>query len=316
MNSKQIKEQVLSQIKQHKLQCEAVADAHFKKAFLNAGFKKEYAELKQLEFNKAKLEFNKKDTSDIAKKILSKEETINKILKTLNLSVKDFEPQYNCKLCNDTGIVDNKYCSCFYKNYNEALIENLGVRINRTHTFQNADYTLFNNPKETKKLYLKIFNWCKDIKNSKVKTMLLVGDTGVGKTYLTECICNEIINKNIVVNYYTSFALNDLFYKYHTSFSENRVGLLDGVMNCDVLIIDDFGSEPKIKTTEEYFYALINERSIKKLTTIISTNLSPMQIMDKYGERTFSRLNNKQSSVLFKMNNDDLRIKLKQKQDK
>ena len=98
---------------------------------------------------------------------------------------------------------------------------------------------MFVNGKEVKKTYLKIFDWCKNIKNSKTKTMILVGDTGVGKTYLTECICNELISKNVVVNYYTSFALNDLFYKYHTSFSTNRNGLLDGPMDCDVLIIDE-----------------------------------------------------------------------------
>ena len=164
-------------------------------------------------------------------------------------------------------------------------------------------------PAQIKKLYSKVENWCKNLKNSSIKTMLLVGSTGVGKTYLTECICNELINKNNVVNYYTSFALNDLFYKYHTSFSQNRVGLLDGVMNCDVLIIDDFGSEPKLKSTEEYFYALFNERLTKNLTTIITTNLNPLQIMDNYGERTFSRLNNKKSCVMFSLNNKDLRLK-------
>ena len=311
MNSKEIKTIVLNEIRQSKLNSEAVADAHFKKAFLNQKFKKGYSELKQLEVEKSKLEFNNKKSADIDLKILNKQKELNQILKTLNLTFKDFEPNYSCKKCNDTGVVNNKYCTCFYVKYNEALIKNLGVNIDRTHTFQNANYNLFNNPKEVSKLYTKLFNWCKNINKSSIKTILLVGDTGVGKTYLTECVCNELINKNVVVNYYTSFALNDLFYKYHTSFAENRAGLLDGVMDCDVLIIDDFGSEPKIKTTEEYFYALINERSTKKLSTIISTNLSLSQIMDRYGERTFSRLNNKSSCVLFKLNNDDLRLKIK-----
>ena len=87
--------------------------------------------------------------------------------------------------------------------------------------------------------------------------------------------------------------------------------MLDGVLESDVLIIDDFGSEPKTKATEEYFYAILNERLVKNKHTIISTNLLPMQILDKYGERTFSRLNNKASSVMLKIENKDLRLKRK-----
>lgn len=308
MNNKEIKKYVLNQINQSRLNSETLADENFKKAILNNSFKTAFKNLKALELEKIKLNYNHKDTEEIDKKIEVLQKETNKILKTLNLSFKEFEPKYSCSKCCDTGVINNKYCSCFYKKYNEALIKNLGVSVDRTHTFENANFQIFDNPGEVKKLYTKLFNWCKNIKTSNKKTIVLMGNTGVGKTYLTECLCNELINKNVVVNFYTSFALNDLFFKYHTSFSENRVGRLDSVMSCDVLILDDFGSEPKIKTTEEYFYNLFNERLTKNLTTIITTNLSPLQILDRYGERIFSRLNNKKTSGLLKINNKDLRL--------
>ena len=309
MNSKDIKNFVLNEIKQSKLNCEALADKNFKKAFLNTSFKTEFKELKSLELEKLKLEFNNKDTKELDQKISLKQKVVENILKTLKLSFSDFEPKYSCSKCKDTGILNGSYCDCFYRRYNNELIKNLGIKIDKNHTFDKSNFNIFDNPIETKKLYDKISKWCEDIKTSNVKTLVLSGSPGTGKTYLTECICNKLINENVVVNYYTSFSLNDLFLKYHTSFGDSRVGLLDGILNCDVLIIDDFGSEPKIKTTEEYFYALFNERVSKNLTTIVSTNLNPLQIMDRYGERTFSRLNNKKTSVLFKVENKDLRLK-------
>ena len=117
------------------------------------------------------------------------------------------------------------------------------------------------------------------------------------------------LRKNNVVNYYTAFALNDLFLKYRSSFYEDRVGVLDGVLESDVLIIDDLGSEPNMKNTEEYFYLLFNERLSKNKSTIITTNLALEQLLARYGERTFSRLCNKANSLMIKIQNKDLRLK-------
>ena len=138
--------------------------------------------------------------------------------------------------------------------------------------------------------------------------MLISGNTGVGKTYLLDSICNKLIEKNVVVNYYTAFALSDLFLKYRSSFNEAKAGLLDGVLTCDVLIIDDLGSESNIKNNEEYFYSLFNERLVKNKSTIITSNLDMEQLLYRYGERTFSRLCNKSNSVIIKINNKDLRL--------
>jgi len=311
MKNNEVKNFVFAQIKNLKLQNEKVAEDNLKKALSNLEFKNAYSLYKSLNIQKTKLQVLNKDTKQIDKDLKQAKVDLENILVKLNLTVKDFKPNYTCKFCGDTGEVNGEYCKCFYKMLNEQLIKNLGANVNSNHTFENADFSIFDNSEQIQKLYKKVEDWCDNLKQSKCKTLVLSGDPGVGKTYLTECICNKLINKNLVVNYYSSFALNDLFYKYHTAFYQNKAGLLDGVLESDVLIIDDFGSEPKTKATEEYFYAILNERLVKNKHTIISTNLLPMQILDKYGERTFSRLNNKASSVMLKIENKDLRLKRK-----
>ena len=311
MKNNEIKSLVLKQIKLLKQQNENVAENNLKFALQNEQFKTLYSEYRGLNIQKSKCEVLGKDNSQILQQIKDVKNKIENLLKQLNIDSKSFKPKYSCSICCDTGEVDGKYCKCFYKKLNEQLIKNLGANVSPVHTFDNADFSIFDNSQQIKKLYKKVEDWCENLKDSKCKTLVLSGNPGVGKTYLTECICNSLINKNLVVNYYSSFALNDLFSKYHSSFYQNRAGLLDGVLECDVLIIDDFGSEPKTKSTEEYFYSVLNERLVKNKHTIISTNLMPMQILDKYGERTFSRLNNKATSVMFKIDNSDLRLKKK-----
>lgn len=311
MKNNEIKSLVLKQIKLLKQQNESIAEDNLKAALQNENFKNLYSEYRSLNIHLARNKVLEKDSSEVLQQIKEVKIKLEKVLKELNIDSKSFKPKYSCSVCCDNGEVDGKYCKCFYKLLNEQLIKNLGANVNPTHTFENADFCIFDNSEQIKKLYKKVQDWCENLNESKCKTLVLSGNPGVGKTFLTECICNNLINKNLVVNYYSSFALNDLFSKYHSSFYQNRAGLLDGVLECDVLIIDDFGSEPKTKSTEEYFYSVLNERLVKNKHTIISTNLMPMQILDKYGERTFSRLNNKATSVMLKIDNSDLRLKKK-----
>ena len=163
-----------------------------------------------------------------------------------------------------------------------------------------------------KKMFEKISHWCETFGTSKYKNLLLTGTTGVGKTYLVESICNKLLSKNISVMFLTAFALNNLFLKFHTTFDSSKSSILEQVLGCDVLIIDDLGSEPKYKNvTEEYMYLVTNERLSKNQSTIITTNLGLEGVLSRYGERTFSRLCNKQNSIILKIENSDIRLKRK-----
>ena len=311
MNNVQLKNKVLREIKQSKLKAESQADLNLQKAMQNNEFKDLYLKIKTLNFDIAKKEFSNNNASEEKKLLKETQKQYTELLKQMGLTSNSFEPNYSCKKCKDTGLVEDKFCECFYNKLNKDVIHNLGMNVDNSHTFEKADFSIFDKPEQVEKMYSKISTWCDSFYQTKYKNIMLSGAPGVGKTYLVESICNKLINKNVFVNYYTAFALCDLFLKYRTSFNENKAGILDGVLNCDVLIIDDFGSEPNIKNTEEYFYLVFNERLAKNKSTIITTNLSLEQILARYGERTFSRLCNKANSILIKFDNSDLRLKRK-----
>lgn len=309
MKSSELKNKVFNNIRQSKLQAEAQADKNLEIAFKDENFKNTYKQIKTTNFNIAKKEFLNKPTSEDKKQLKALTETLKKQAESLGFRLVDFKPNYSCKKCNDTGLIGEDYCDCYYKKLNKAIINNLGIKVDNSHTFDNANFNLFDEPDKIKTIYSKLKNWCNSLNSTQYKTVVISGDTGVGKTYLIDCVCNDLLQKNFVVNYYTAFALNDLFLKYRTTFGDNNADLLNDVLNCDVLIVDDLGSEPNLKNNEEYFYLLFNERLVKNKFTIVSTNLLPSKIMDRYGERTFSRLRDKRSSVFIKIDNSDLRRK-------
>ena len=91
--------------------------------------------------------------------------------------------------------------------------------------------------------------------------------------------------------YLNSFELNNIFTKIHTSPLEDKPFYYSVILDCDLIIIDDLGTEPIYnKVTKEYLYLLLNERIKRKKPFIITTNLSPQNIIDRYEERIFSRI--------------------------
>lgn len=309
MNEKQ---KVLEDLKRSKNQAEFVARQYFDIAMQNEEYKKLYLEYKALSYEIAKLEYEKKSCSEQKKKLKELKINLELALGKLGMTADDLKPQYNCKRCMDTGYIDGKECSCLKKRVSELILKDIGVTVNPQHTFENVDYSLFDKPENGKKMFEKISHWCESFGTSKYKNLLLTGTTGVGKTYLVESICNKLLSKNISVMFLTAFALNNLFLKFHTTFDSSKSSILEQVLGCDVLIIDDLGSEPKYKNvTEEYMYLVTNERLSKNQSTIITTNLGLEGVLSRYGERTFSRLCNKQNSIILKIENSDIRLKRK-----
>ncbi len=309
MNEKQ---KVLEGLKKGKTQAEYIARQNFDIAMQSEEYRRLYLDCKALTYDIAKLEYEKKTCSEQKKKLKELKINLDLALGKLGMTADDLKPQYNCKRCMDTGYVDGKECSCFKKKLSELVLKDIGVTVNPQYTFENVDYSLFDKPENGQKMFEKISHWCETFGTSKYKNLLLTGTTGVGKTYLVESICNKLLSQNVSVMFLTAFALNNLFLKFHTTFDSSKSSILEQVLGCDVLIIDDLGSEPKYKNvTEEYMYLVTNERLSKNQSTIITTNLGLEGVLSRYGERTFSRLCNKQNSIILKIENSDIRLKRK-----
>ncbi|MCQ2556153.1 MAG: ATP-binding protein [Clostridia bacterium] len=228
---------------------------------------------------------------------------IDSYLKTNKIDASRMEPKYECPICNDTGIVNGQMCNCLKKELNEKLSKQFSSQ-SEFKTFADCDASKMN---ETDKKTCEILKtWCQKYPNTKKLNINLLGGAGVGKTFLLECVANEMINRNYVVCFKTAFEVNELARLYHIGKSYDFADCL----NADILIIDDLGTEPVLKNvTIEYLYNLINTRQVNNLPTFLSSNLSLDNILDRYDERIFSRLANKALSLNIALDSQDKRLK-------
>ena len=140
--------------------------------------------------------------------------------------------------------------------------------------------------------------------------ILLYGDTGVGKTFLSHCIAKELIESSYSVIYFSASMLFDLLAK--ETFSKKEDAEADThthIYDCDLLIIDDLGSELSNAFTTSQLFTVLNERILRENSTIISTNLALEDIKAIYSERIFSRISS--SYTMLRLTGDDIRIQKK-----
>ena len=214
-----------------------------------------------------------------------------------------------CPTCNNTGYVKSKLCSCVTKKYMAYMTAENILAHNVPKNFDNA-LTRFKNEKtrtEYKKIYDTLTKYCNAFPTP--KNLVLSGATGTGKTYAAQIIANNLHDKNFSVLQLTAFSLIQRFKDYIGKFFTGDNSELDAMLTCDLLIIDDLGTEPVIKNvTEEYLYNVINERLTNKKPFIITTNLSPDDIAARYDQRLASRILSRENSVVIQMKSPDLRL--------
>jgi DNA replication protein DnaC len=170
---------------------------------------------------------------------------------------------------------------------------------------ENTDAT----PRDIIKRILKTSHDFIDCFGKNADNLLIYGHSGVGKTFLTHCIAGEILKKGYSVIYLTSYQLFDILETkvFHSEeLDETGSSIISMLYTCDLLIIDDLGTEMINKFTEVQLFACLQERLAGKHSTIISTNLSFDDIKNNYSERIFSRLIG--NYKLLKIIGSDIRI--------
>ena len=231
-----------------------------------------------------------------------------------------FEPVYTCKDCKDTGYVDGEKCHCFKQEvinvvYSQSNIKNILSRENfNTFSYEYYSDDEINPTTELSALETarRAVNECKhfieDFDN-KPKNLFFYGNTGVGKTFLSNCVAKELLEKGYSVIYFTAFQLFDILSKGVFDRDADAIAAHQNIFDCDLLIIDDLGTEFANSFTTSQLFLCVNERLLRQKSTIISTNLNLNQMVDMYSERTWSRISS--NYTLIKLFGDDIRIQKK-----
>lgn len=229
------------------------------------------------------------------------------------------KPTYLCNDCEDTGFIGNEKCHCFKQAIVDLLYSQSNVKeAIATENFSTFSYQYYSNnyvddttkltPLENmKRVVSKAKRFIEDF-DTKYENLLIYGNTGVGKTFLSNCIAKELLDRSNTVIYLTAFQLFEILEKYkfnHEDDYENIRNKFDYILDCDLLIIDDIGTELNNTFINSQLYQCINERHLKQKSTVISTNLSFEQLKSTYSERIFSRITS--NYILLKIVGEDIR---------
>jgi len=227
------------------------------------------------------------------------------------------EPHYICPLCQDTGYIGNKKCSCFKKAEIELLYTQSNIReILEKENFEHFSFDWYSDTikneatglsaRETARhAYDAAWNFVRDF-DTRFQNLFLYGSTGVGKTFLSHCIAHELLKTAHCVLYFSAYDLFDRL--AHTAFSRKSETDTDEdfVYDCDLLIIDDLGTELTNSFVSSELFFCINERLTRRKSTVISTNLKLEDFSATYSERTFSRIAS--NFQMLKLIGKDIRI--------
>lgn len=210
---------------------------------------------------------------------------------------------YHCPDCQDTGYINGQKCGCFKKEqirllYAQSNIEEVLEREN----FSAFSFRFYDDKKVIPDIHMtvadymrQVYGWCQEyVENFKEKggNLIFTGSTGVGKTFLTNCIAKELIDRYQSVIYLSSNDLFDVFSKnkFHYETEEEMRDMYQYILDCDLLIIDDLGTELNNTFVSSQLFYCINERLLRRKSTIISTNLSLAMLRDTYSDRISSRI--------------------------
>lgn len=232
------------------------------------------------------------------------------ILSSIGSKADTIHPHYECSKCNDTGYItiDNQtqMCNCLKQKIYDIEYNKSNINALEKQNFKNFNLNFYSteinlekyqsdiSPRENIKLILKIcHDFIDNFDNIEEKNLLFTGKTGLGKTFLSSSIANELLNQGKTVLYQTASVMLDTIIDYRFNKGNVSKDIYDNLLNVDLLIIDDLGTEGTNQMKLVELFNIINSRLLnnKKVTkTIISTNLSLQSLFENYDERIVSRL--------------------------
>lgn len=225
------------------------------------------------------------------------------------------EPIYDCPDCQDTGYsidasLTKEKCHCLRQQEISILYEQSNIQDMIAHNnfstlsyeyYHGEDLDRFTGAVEICKTF--VHNFKQDYQN-----LFLYGTVGTGKSFLSGCIAQELLAKGHSVIYFSSIGLFDTLarYSFNTKMKESLYNFYEDLYNCELIIIDDLGTEVTNTFISSQLFSCLNERHMRRRSTIISTNLSLEELRDRYSDRVFSRITS--NYTLCKLTGTDIRM--------
>ncbi|MCC8142426.1 MAG: ATP-binding protein [Lachnospiraceae bacterium] len=239
------------------------------------------------------------------------------LLSSLGYPEDYLDPPYDCPDCQDTGYIGSERCHCF----KQAAIDLVYEQSHFAPILEEECFDHFSLEYYPKDLIDKgtgissyaaaknTFDQCRRFVrefDNEFQNIYLFGDTGLGKTFLTNCIAGELIRSGHSVIYFSADRLFQLLADH--AFGRNTAAEADyrSIFDCDLLIIDDLGTEMTNSFTLSQFFVCLNERLLHKRSTLISSNLGLQEISSIYSERIFSRISS--SFLVLHLFGKDIRV--------
>ena len=251
---------------------------------------------KLLEGDKSVLDRLKEDLKDLR-------EQKSLIIRAAGYPDDYLELHYRCPDCRDTGLVDGRKCHCFLQAQMKLLHAQSNLEdVLERENFKALSYEYYDDTEILPQLGItnaaymrRVVAGCKEfvrVFDKKHDNLLFTGSTGVGKTFLTNCIARELMDDFHSVIYLTASDLFDVFSrnKFDYDNAEDMKDMYRFILDCDLLIIDDLGTELNNSFTSSRLFYCINERMNMSRSTIISTNLTLARLRDSYTDRVTSRI--------------------------
>lgn len=218
-----------------------------------------------------------------------------------------YKPKWDCPLCEDRGyLADGTLCKCYQQERIQNIIEQSGMSAAmQQYRFENFYLDGFDKPEDIQKKV----EWCKQFARQIVNgtcndSLFLRGDVGRGKTHLSSAIANAVLAGGKTVIYKRAADLFDMIrrYKYEES-TQRWHEVLDQLISCDLLVIDDLGAERTTDFVTEQLVFLLEERNYRNKPWIINSNLKLSQIQDSYNTRVSDRIMDRATAILLERPN-------------
>ena len=230
------------------------------------------------------------DMEKLMEQSLALQEKREKLLKDNGYDEGALEVDYTCNVCKDTGFINNRRCKCHNELLKEIERENLSkIAPLEDCTFDSFETSYYPDIERAEKIKSACVKYGTQF-TTKSKSIIFYGGTGLGKTHLSLAIANAVINRGYSVVYGTAQNILSDLQNENFNRTDNIRYYERSVLGCDLLIIDDLGTEFKSAYTVACLYNIINTRILAKLPTIISTNFSSDELEDKYDQRITSRI--------------------------